>query len=195
MIAAIVASLAFLILAGYFTTIPLAGEYFSELGFQFEVQVFNECCVGLDSNNTVNVCGEPSNQLPVCFDADKKWSDLVSEELCEALENIEADSFVGNSSCGGGDAATFIDDFAPFVEKNINYAALSLMCFSVVLVLTWVASIFQCCAIQSSGEGNRIMRNTHDDDETSQVSIADFGGGGGKGMFLETFPRDPEEFL
>mmetsp|Transcript_3631 Transcript_3631/g.4350 ORF Transcript_3631/g.4350 Transcript_3631/m.4350 type:complete len:302 (-) Transcript_3631:613-1518(-) len=185
-IASIISAIALLILAGYFTSFPLLGDYFTDLSEQFKIQVFNDCCVGVDSNFTVNACGEPTLQ-PICFDGSNEWSDLVSEDLCTELIRLESDTKVGNEtgSCGGGNAEVFLEDFTPFLEDNMNYAALGIMVFTIVLILGWVLGLFQCCALDPVARSTPVSYGGDDDDD-DYGNIPNFGGPGKGGLFLQT---------
>lgn len=188
-LAAIFTALMLLILSGYVTDLPFFGEYFGGLGEQFEIQVFNECCVLGNENKTINQCGQPTIQ-DVCFEADNKWENLVSPELCEALEEISDTSFVTpnktGTPCGDEDGKAFIESFAGYIDENLELVTLGMLVFSVFVLIATITAIFQCCALEK-GAGRRASSNVLDN--------PNFGGGKNGAFFDPSAGADRSDNL
>lgn len=176
----IISSVFVITLAGEASDAPGIGEYITNLKVNFEVQVFNNCCVtqlgqgdetslvvdcDLANANTTNNAIDALETVQ-CVEETLGWSNIVSDQLCSALI-LQEDSFVGDiddGNCGGEelDFVLFQETFREFTDPIFSNFSTAVILLTAFIFCVLVASIFQCNSMQGrKTEGGVKKRNSY----------------------------------
>lgn len=141
----------------------------SDIEESFIAQVFNDCCVPINA-------GAEEVEANVTF----SWGDIVPDELCSLLVDVEDRSFVGNeleNSCGGLGVFNFNDfrsDFISFTEEFYTVSMFILWSQTTLMLLDIIVSLRYICCVSLKGKENKENKRNKEEEEEDNDEMSSY---------------------
>lgn len=141
-----------------------------EIIVNYELAVFNDCCVEADPDN-IPPPVQCDDNLPIfpCitdFSQFQTFTDFIGNTTCEFFSQLEVDGvpLVGDidaGSCGGGDADSFVVNISSLIEANLQTLGAADISLAVIIMLLTFTACYIFWTDQSKPSGD----DDDDDDE------------------------------